>query len=190
MPASPAPSTVLPVARLSQSGPTRFSLEPDAQTRAALASTLGISALRKLRFAGTITAKGRRAFELQADLGVTVVQPCVVTLASVTTRIDMPVLRRFVPEEDLVPETTEAGAEVEMPEDDTLEPLGAQIDLEAVMTEAISLALPSYPRAEGATLEPVQVAEDGVVPLTDDDVKPFAGLAALRDKLGGGSSGD
>ena len=36
-----------------------------------------------------------------------------------------------------------------MPEDDTIEKLGREIDLAAVMIEALSLALPLYPRADG-----------------------------------------
>jgi hypothetical protein len=47
--------------------------------------------------------------------------------------------------------------------------------------EALALALPAYPRKPGARLEAV------AGPGEDTVVKPFAALAALRDKLGGGS---
>ena len=75
------------------------------------------------------------------------------------------------------------GAEVEMPEDDSIEPLPATLDLGAVMIEALSLALPTFPRAAGAELGQVLATRAGIAPMTDEDAKPFAGLGALRDKL-------
>ena len=70
-----------------------------------------------------------------------------------------------------------------MPEDDSVEELGDEIDLEAVMLEALSLALPTYPRKDGVELGEAQVAAEGVTPMTDEDSKPFAGLADLREKM-------
>ena len=118
---------------------------------------------------------------LDAHLGATVVQPCVVTLDPVTTRIDETVMRRFSPEVDR-PEDL-PGDEMEMPEDDTLEPLDHDIDLGRVLIEALSLALPPWPRRDDAELGQITAAAEGVEPLTDADTKPFAGLAGLRDKL-------
>lgn len=174
----PSPRS-LRLAELPQDAPTAFALEPDAETRAALADTLGTSAIRKLRFTGTLTPQGRRDWRLDAELGATVVQPCVVTLAPVATRIDTAVTRRYLADFSL-PETA---AEVEMPEDDTAEPLPERVDLMAVMTEALALSLPDYPRAEGVDLGTAQAAPPGVAPLTDEELKPFSGLQSLRDKL-------
>ena len=72
-----------------------------------------------------------------------------------------------------------------MPEDDSVEHLPATLDLRDVMIEALSLALPAYPRAAGVAPLEIAITEPGKAPLTDDDVKPFAGLSALRDKLSG-----
>jgi hypothetical protein len=44
--------------------------------------------VRKLRFIGTLEPEGAQDWRLTADLGATVVQPCVVTLAPVTTRLE------------------------------------------------------------------------------------------------------
>jgi uncharacterized metal-binding protein YceD (DUF177 family) len=82
------------------------------------------------------------------------------------------------------------GAEAEMPEDDAVEPLPQTLDLGTVMVEALSLALPPFPRADGAELGQVLAAAAGVTPMTDDDAKPFAGLGALRDKLTKDDEGD
>lgn len=159
---------------------TEFGLEPDAERRSAWASELGLKSLKKLRFMGTISPDRGSDLVLQAQLGATVVQECVVTGAPVTTRIEESVLRRFVKD---LPEPT--GEESEMPEDDSLEPLGETVDLAAVMIEALALALPPWPRAEGVEPIDITVTEPGLAPLRDEDTKPFAGLKSLRDKLAG-----
>jgi hypothetical protein len=51
------------------------------------------------------------------------------------------------------------------------------------MVEALVLHLPLYPRVEGAELGELAVTEPGKTPLRDADLRPFAGLAALKDKL-------
>lgn len=156
---------------------TPFDLRPNGPERAALAAYLDISAIPELRFRGTITPTGRHDLVLEGELTARVVQPCVVTLEPVTTRLSEQVARRYV-EDFVVPE----GDEVEMPEDDGIEPLPQTIDLGAVATEALALALPLYPKAPGATFGEVVHAEDGVVPLRDADLRPFAGLAGLALK--------
>ena len=160
--------------------PFPFPLRPDADPRAALAGELGILAIKKLTFAGEIFPDGADDLCLTADLGATVVQACVVTLEPVTSRIDEKVARRYTPEMPEVPE----GDEIEMPEDETLEPLPREIDLAQVMLEALSLALPPWPRAEGVDPVEVSVTEPGKVAMTDEDTKPFAALKSLRGKLG------
>ncbi|MBP0482965.1 YceD family protein [Sagittula salina] len=177
----PTAETRLRVSALRQSGETPFLLEPDAQARADLAAGLDIEAVKKLRFEGRIVPRGRNAWELTAKLGATVVQSCIVTLEPVTTRIDAPIIRRYVPASQLA--EPEEGSEIEVPEDDSLEPLGEVIDLQTLMHEELALALPAYPRKEGVALDDAQFAADGVAPMTDDDVRPFAGLAALKEKM-------
>ena len=167
------------VAELDQNRPNPFELRPEAGERQALAGELDLLDLRKLSFTGEIAGQGSRDWVLTGRLGATVVQPCVVTLEPVTTRIDTDVRRTYLAE---MPEPE--GDEVEMPEDETLEPLGQVIDPGAVMAEALALALPLYPRKDGAEGGDAQFAAPGVAPMTDEDTKPFAGLAALRDKLG------
>lgn len=174
------PATHLSLARLTRSKDTAFEITPEAEARKVLAEEMELIALRKLRFAGRLVAEGARDWRLEGTLGATVVQSCVVTAEPVTTRIDEPVLRRYLAE---MPEPEED--EVEMPEDDSAEPLPAVLDLSAVMAEALALALPLYPRAPGAALEEATFAAPGVAPMTDEDAKPLSGLAALRDKLAG-----
>lgn len=163
--------------------PRRFDLRPAEDVLPLIAELVGAESVRKLRFKGEIRPDGRRDFVLEGELGATVVQPCVVTTAPVTTRIDEHVTRRYLAE---MPEPSAPGEEMEMPEDDSAEPLPEAIDPGAVLLEALALAMPLYPRAEDAALPGTDFGPPGATPLTDESAKPFAGLAALRDKLEGG----
>lgn len=173
-------SLPLRVAALASRKPTRFDLKPDTKARALIAALLGITAVREMRFKGELRPVGRRDWLLEASLAATVEQPCSVTLAPVITRIAEPVRRSFLAE---MPDPE--GEEIEIPQDDTQEPLPEVIDPGAVAIEALALALPMYPRAEGAALDSAVFAPPGVAPLRDDDLRPFAGLAGLAQKLGG-----
>ena len=143
-------------------------LEPDAEERARIAAELGLTSLPQARLAARIAATGQDGWALTGRLTARVVQPCVVTLAPVTTDIDEPVDRRWSPHVVLPDE-----AESETPADDT-EPLGQTIDAGGVLVEALALALPLYPRAEGAELAGTDESD-----ASDDTRRPFAGLAAL-----------
>lgn len=174
-PAFPAP---LRVSDLPGRKPHRFSLVPDAAARAALAADLGITALSALRFTGEVRAAGKADFLLTADLEARAQQPSALTLAPVTTQIRERITRRYV-HDMRWPE----GDEAEMPADDSAEPLPEAIDLRAVLQEALALALPDYPRAKGEELGEAVFGPEGIAPLRDEDLRPFAGLAALRDHL-------
>jgi len=171
----------LRLADLPSGKPTRLTLEPEAEARAALARALELDDLRKLRFAVELKPAGKQDWQLSGQLGATVVQPCVVTGQPVTTRIEEPVIRRYTAHLPDIP--AEPGAELEMPEDDTLEPLPDTLDLGAVMQEALALALPLYPRAEGVDPVELSAAPPGTAPMSDEDARPFAALKGLRDKL-------
>lgn len=177
-PSSPPLSLPFRVAALPARRPTRFDLKPDGQTQALVAASLGILGVKGLTFRGEIRPDGRHDFVLEGALSATVVQACGITLAPVNTRISETVQRRYSAEF-----TQPEGDEAEMPEDDTLEPLPDVIDPGAVALEALVLALPMYPRAPGAELGEAVFAAPGAAPLRDSDLRPFAGLAALHEKL-------
>lgn len=170
--------THLRLSDLAKRKPTDFDITPDAALREQIAADLGILAIRKLRFAGQITPAGKRDWHLTGELGATIVQACVVSLDPVSTRIDESIERIY--SADFV--QTDA-AEIEMPEDDRIEALPDSVDLIAVLTEALSLALPMFPRSDGAELGQIVHTEPGKAPMTDEDARPFAGLGALRAAL-------
>ncbi len=170
--------TSFAVADLPQNRPTNFNLRPNENQLVEIASELGLSAVRKLSFVGQISAQGRHNWLLTSRLGATVVQPCVISLEPVTTRIDTDVSRVFLatlPDPGL--------GEVEMHEDENIELLGPTIDPFVVMVEALTLFLPQYPRKDGANLGVSVFTEPGHAPMTDQDARPFAGLAGLGKAL-------
>ncbi len=160
---------------------TRFKLEPDSDVRAQISAELQVLQIRKLRFEGDVSSAGKSGWKLEGQLGATVVQTCVVSLEPVSTRIEQSVSRRYL---DSIAAVTDA--EIEMPEDDSLEPLSETIDVGLVMFEALALAIPVYPRREDSELDTGIFTEPGQKPMSDEDAKPFASLAALRDKLNKG----
>ena len=169
--------TLLRLGDLRQRRATPFRLELDAPAREALARELDILAVRKLRLEGRVEPRGRSDWRLTAELGASVVQACGVTLEPVPARIEEPVERLYLAD---LPEPE--AAEVEMP-DDQVEPLPAAIDLAALAAEALALALPPFPRAPGAPAGDAVAVPPGAAPLTDEEAHPFAGLAALRERM-------
>lgn len=170
---------VLRPSRLPTSSDTVRRFEPDTTDRAAIAEEIGISQLRKMRFDVVLQPQARGDWLLEGELGATVVQPCVVTLDPVTTRIDEKITRRF----EANPPPLPPGAEVEMPEDETVEPLPEIIDLRALAIEALVLALPEYPRADGAGIDSLVFTEPGKTPMTDEEARPFSVLTELKNRL-------
>ncbi|OYU19938.1 MAG: hypothetical protein CFE34_02910 [Rhodobacteraceae bacterium PARR1] len=177
------PSQPYRVAALPTRKPMRFTFSPNVAERAALAVELGLLDLPALQLVGEIRAAGRNDYTLEAALTARVVQPCSITLAPVPAAISEAVRRLYV-RDYIMPD----GDEVELADDDSIDPLPEVIDVADVAREALALALPLYPRAPGAELGQAVFAEPGTAPLKDEDLRPFAGLAALKAKLEGGRS--
>ncbi len=167
-------SRPIEVSRLKGTVGQDFAIKPDAQETANLTALFKASKLSKVQFNGTIRPFGNSEWELDGQLGATIVQPCVVTLAPVTTRIDTKVHRLFVREIQLPDEV-----EIAPDHDVDLELLGSTIDLGIIATEELALSIPEYPRADGAELARVYDTA------TDDagQIRPFDALKPLRDRL-------
>ncbi|MEM8631779.1 MAG: DUF177 domain-containing protein [Pseudomonadota bacterium] len=183
-PPSQNPGLQLRIAALDSRRPTVIDVSPDEAALGAVADALGITAVRKLRFEGELAPEGKSDWRLTGHLGATVVQPCVITLEPVTTRLEEPVERRYLAAFSL----PEDGSETEMPEDDSAEELPETLDLGAVIAEAVALALPPYPRVDGAEGGEMVFTEPGKTAMTDDAAKPFASLGALRARMKDGDT--
>ena len=161
------------LARLPKNTPYVFDETASASERSALAGLFDAQSVQKFRFTGRLEPLGKEGWRLKAELGASVTQSCVITLEPVKSRIDVPVARTFL-----------SGIDEETAElDDDTEKLVPVIDLGLIATEAAAIALPDYPKAPGAELVQTDFTAPGVEPISDEDVKPFAGLKALRDKL-------
>lgn len=150
----------------------QFTYAPDAGEVERLKGEFGLLGLKKAELSVSVEPKGRSDWVLTGRIGATVVQPCVVTLQPVTTRVEAGVERIWLAE---LPEPT-GGDEVEMPEDDRIEARPATLDLPALFAEALALELPEWPRAPGAELPEALQQQD-------ERPNPFAALAGLKSRL-------
>lgn len=173
-------SRPLKMRSLQPSDKHEFAETPTHEEMTSMAAMLGAISIRKMRFTGELHPHGDEGWELLGLLGATITQECILTLSPVRTRIDVDVRRLYLP--DLVDSDEE---EVEIPEDDEIEPLRGEIDLGVIAMEALALAMPEYPKIEGAELENAAITPPNTAPLEDEVVKPFAGLAALKEKMTG-----
>lgn len=168
------------VATLSRARAHGFDLRPEGEEAVKIASFLKIRSVADLRFKGDLTAQSQDAWRIDGRLTAKVTQDCVISLAPVVQIVDEIVVRPYVPEEDLA---TMSEVDLDPDSDDDPEAFTDVIDPGQLALEALALALDPYPRAEDAALDQTRFAPPGVVPLSEDDLKPFAGLAALKDKL-------
>ncbi len=173
------PTHIIRFADLPTRKRSHFTIEPDSDGRKAIARTIGVLKVKKLRFEGALIPTGKRDWRIEATLGATISQACVISLDPVTTRIDEEITRSYVSDFDRRDDTSD-DTEVEMIEDDTTDPLPETLDLIDVIAEALVLTMPPYPRKEGIEAETVGVTEPGKAVMTDEDARPFARLAVLR----------
>ena len=152
-------------------------LEAAPETRAALAALAGVREVPQLAAAFDLTRQGA-GVHVSGRVRARVGQTCVVTLEPIENEIDEPVDVLFMP-----------GAEAPVAHDlhtldedeEPPEPLvGGKVDLGALATEFLLLGIDPYPRKPGAEFAPPKGPDAGE--------HPFAGLEALKNRLGGGHS--
>ncbi|MDK2761169.1 MAG: DUF177 domain-containing protein [Sphingopyxis sp.] len=152
-------------------------VEADAETRAGIASRLGLVALDHFALiaavraiAGGIGAKG----EVKAKL----VQACAATDLPVPATITEPFDLRFLRDVD-APVSEDEEIEISSDDCDMLPLDGDRIDLGDAAVQTLSLALAPFPRHPDAD----RILSDKGV-LSEEEAGPFAALAKLRGKPG------
>ena len=167
------------IAKLSGIRTNKFDIRLNTEDRARLAEEAGVRLVAKLRFAGEIIAVPPGDWLLRAKLGATVVQPCVVTLNPVKTRMDSAVERRYSP----IYATPAPGSCVPIPDNENLEPIKEEIDLWEIICESLVLVLPLYPRCPDVGMEESALWSEPDRQEFDKPEKPFAILSEFRKQL-------
>jgi len=177
-------SRIVKMSALSQE-PQGYSAKANPAECEALTGRLDLLALTDFSVEAEVK-KWRKGVRVTGTIKANVVQRCIVSLDPVPDQISEVFDRGFLPERDLVGDT-KPGQEVEIEDDSELgdlpDILGDTLDLGEIASEALSLALNPYPRVEGEEALDLQAAPPGESPINDDDIKPFASLAAYREKL-------
>ncbi len=156
------------VSRLEPNAPEILRIEAAPEECTAIAARLGI--LSVAAFAAELQVLADRSGDVTVYGGLKgqVEQACVVTLEPVSEAVETKIVQRFSRRID----------EEEGEEEDPLEPIvDDEIELGEILVQNFALALNPYPRAPGATFEPVG---DGDAAASG----PFAALARLRETMG------
>lgn len=156
-------------------GGRHLELVPDAETRAAIARSLGLAGLPRVRAEFELMPLAADGVKVSGSVSATVEQTCVVSLVplvnEVNERIELVLVR---PGAMPPPRTTldiDVTGESDLP--DVLH--DGAIDLGEVATEFLTLGIDPYPRKEGATFEAPTDASDPAS-------HPFAALSAWKKK--------
>ncbi|MGB0855245.1 MAG: YceD family protein [Pikeienuella sp.] len=153
--------------------------DADADTRAALAAELQLIEIPSLRVEASVTAVGRDQWRVSGTVRAKVVQTCVITLNPVSAIVEEAFDRRFTEDQNAV------GSDLDFDpvSEDPPELIDESIDVGVVASEALALGLDPYPRARGATFDGAAAIPPGAEPIRPADLKPFAGLAALKKAM-------
>jgi uncharacterized metal-binding protein YceD (DUF177 family) len=145
-------------------------IDAPAAARAGVAELADVREVPWLSAVFVVTRRGAGA-HVSGRVSALVGQTCVVSLDPVESQIDEAVEVTFSP-----PAAAAAADNDEPPE-----PLvGGRLDLGALATEFLLLAIDPYPRKPGAEFAPPKVEDTGE--------RPFAALEKLKQRLGGGKS--
>ena len=168
---------------INQSKPFDFHLILSNQKGAEFVKRLDLLSIKKVSLVGILSPLSINEWILKAELRATVKQKCVISFKPVQTIVCESIKRTFSP--SALQNTFEADDDGTSPVifDDTLQELNDHIDLAEIIFEELTLILPLYPKIEGAELGFYSVTEPGAKPLNEENIKPFAQLSELKDKL-------
>lgn len=140
---------------------TKIKIEPSEEELEDLARRLGVKAVKNVT--ANLIIASKNAVHVQGEFNATVTQECVVTLEDFDTEISEPVEGWFADKNSTVSfaaakqekEASTSRGEVEMLEEqEDPEPIiDGVIDLGELVSQHISLAIPAYPKKEGARHE-------------------------------------
>ena len=168
---------------LNQSKPFEFHFMLSNQEISDLIKRLDLLDLKKVSLFGILSPININEWSLKAELRATVKQKCVVSFKPVQTIVYETINRTFSSSALQNVSAVDDDGTSPVIFDDTLHEFNDTIDLADIIFEELTLILPLYPRLEGAELGSYSVTEPGAKPLNQENVKPFAQLSGLKDKL-------
>lgn len=153
-------------------------IEAPATARAAVAELAGLRELPQLAASFDLTPQVG-GVHVSGRVSARVGQTCVVTLEPIENAVSETIDLKFAPGVA----AAEAGRRKKVRgEDEPPEPLiGGSLDLGALATEFLILGIDPYPRKPGAQFGTPQTGKS-----EEGGTRPFAALAALKDRLGSG----
>ncbi len=160
-------------------------LRADSDDRRALAELLSVLSVESVEADLRLQwiAGENRLVEIDGTVRAALTQRCVVTLEPLAATLEGDIAIRFTDQAEQADQADESddGWESDAEEDDPPEyAADGIIDLGDLVAQQLALEVDPFPRTEGLAYQDISVGGD------DDDAeaeKPFAGLAALRDKL-------
>jgi uncharacterized metal-binding protein YceD (DUF177 family) len=145
-------------------------VEAPAAARAAVAELAAVRELPQLSAVFDLTRRGA-GVQVSGRVNASVGQTCVVSLEPIESKVEETIDVTYAP----------PGAAERTGNDEPLEPLvGGAVDVGALATEFLLLAIDPYPRKQGVQFAPPQAEEGGE--------HPFAVLATLKKRLRRGQS--
>jgi uncharacterized metal-binding protein YceD (DUF177 family) len=151
-----------------------YELVPDEATRKRLAAVANVVSIASLNVSLLVRPVGEDGAEATGSLEGIVRQNCVVSLEEFDNKIAETIAVDFAVAAESKAETEEEEIE------DLPDPIvGGKIDLGALATEFLILAIDPYPRKPGAALEVKDAPEESPEPRRN----PFEQLSGLKDRL-------
>lgn len=150
-------------------------LVPDAQTRERLAEVAELVSIPELKVALRVLPVGTSGARVQGTLQGVVRQTCVISLEAFDSPIEEDISVDFA----VAPERTASGEDEEEIEDVPDPIVDGKIDLGALATEFLILAIDPYPRKPGVEFK--AIVDEPAAP--EPKRSPFEPLSGLKDRL-------
>jgi Large ribosomal RNA subunit accumulation protein YceD len=155
-------------------------IEAPAVARAGIAALATARDIPRLSAVFDLSRRGA-GVHVTGQVSATVSQTCVVSLEPMESEVVEAVDVSFSPSVAAQAVTAGEGHHAKSDVEEPPEPLvGGVVDLGALATEFLLLGIDPYPRKPGAEFSPPKVEDGGE--------HPFAALATLKKRLGGGQS--
>ena len=164
----------LPV--LSQSQTYKFGHTCSEHELTELHECLKVEKLLNFSFKGRLIQPKKRTYELSASFKATVIQSCVISGKPIKTIIDEKI-ERFYSEEQVENKNAE-NVSLDINSKD-VELIHKGLNIGAMAIEALSLAIPDYPRKKNVRFEGVTITTTGLQPIEKNVDNPFVVLKNL-----------